>query len=251
MRCSTARGIDPAAVEDVIVGCVSQVGEQSFHVGRNLVLASRLPDSVPAVSIDRQCGSSQQSVHFAAQAVMSGTQDVVIAAGVESMTRVPMGTPDYAADAGRDRRRAVERAHQGPLRRHRVQPVHRRRDDRPELPDDPRALDRFALDSHRKAAAATEAGEFDAEIVPVTIVDAEGAGTLHTRATKAFATTPRWKVSGPEDAQARRRGHRRQRQPDLRRRIGGAGGQRARAQGSWPDAASLGSTPLRSPLATR
>ena len=86
-------GIDPAAIEDVIVGCVSQIGEQSFHVGRNMVMASRLPDSVPAVTIDRQCGSSQQALHFAAQAVMSGTQDVVIAAGVESMTRVPMGTP--------------------------------------------------------------------------------------------------------------------------------------------------------------
>ena len=87
-------GIDPAAIEDVIVGCVGQIGEQSFHVGRNMVLASRLPQSVPAVTIDRQCGSSQQAVHFAAQAVMSGVQDVVIAAGVESMTRVPMGLPD-------------------------------------------------------------------------------------------------------------------------------------------------------------
>ncbi|MBT8427097.1 MAG: acetyl-CoA C-acetyltransferase, partial [Erythrobacter sp.] len=86
-------GIDPAVIEDVIVGCVSQVGEQSFHVGRSCVLASNLPQSVPAVTIDRQCGSSQQSLHFAAQAVMSGTQDVVIAAGVESMTRVPMGSP--------------------------------------------------------------------------------------------------------------------------------------------------------------
>ena len=86
-------GIDPAAVEDVIAGCVGQIGEQSFHVGRNMVMASGLPDSVPAVSIDRQCGSSQQSLHFAAQAVMSGTQDVVIACGVESMTRVPMGLP--------------------------------------------------------------------------------------------------------------------------------------------------------------
>src|SRR5271156_5693482 len=94
-------GIDPAAVEDVVFGCVSQVGEQSFHIGRNAVLASKLPDSVPAVSIDRQCGSSQQALHFAAQAVMSGTQDVVIAAGVESMTRVPMGTPvKLAAEAG-------------------------------------------------------------------------------------------------------------------------------------------------------
>src|SRR3954449_655734 len=74
-------GIDPAAVEDVVMGCVSQAGEQSFHIGRNAVLASRLPDSVPAVSIDRQCGSSQQAVHFAAQAVISGAQEVVTAAG--------------------------------------------------------------------------------------------------------------------------------------------------------------------------
>src|SRR3546814_10013089 len=93
-------GIDPAVVEDVIMGCVSQVGEQSLQVGRTAVLASSLPESVPAVTIDRQCGSSLQAVHFAAQAVMSGTQDVVIAAGVESMTRVPMGasgrwTPAY------------------------------------------------------------------------------------------------------------------------------------------------------------
>ena len=90
-------GIDPAAIDDVIVGCVGQIGEQSFHVGRNMVLASSLPDSVPAVTIDRQCGSSQQALHFAAQAVMSGTQDVVISAGVESMTRVPMGLPTILA----------------------------------------------------------------------------------------------------------------------------------------------------------
>ena len=85
-------GLDPAAVEDVIMGCVSQAGEQSFQIGRSAVLASRLPDSVPAVTIDRQCGSSQQALHFAAQAVMSGTQDVVVAAGVESMSRVPIGS---------------------------------------------------------------------------------------------------------------------------------------------------------------
>ena len=85
-------GIDPAAIEDVIMGCVSQGGEQSFQVGRGAVLASSLPESVPAVTIDRQCGSSQQAIQFAAQAIMSGTQDVVMAAGVESMTRVPMGS---------------------------------------------------------------------------------------------------------------------------------------------------------------
>src|SRR3546814_7156016 len=83
-------GIDPVAIEDVIIGCVGQAGEQIFQIGRNAVLASALPDSVPAVSIDRQCGSSQQAIQFAAQAVMSGTQDVVVAAGIESMTRVPM-----------------------------------------------------------------------------------------------------------------------------------------------------------------
>ena len=86
-------GADPALVEDVIMGCVGQAGEQSVNIARNAVLASKLPESVPATSVDRQCGSSQQALHFAAQAVMSGTMDVVIAAGVESMSRVPMGLP--------------------------------------------------------------------------------------------------------------------------------------------------------------
>src|SRR5258707_381175 len=84
-------GADPAQIEDVIMGCVMQAGEQSNNIARNALMASKLPESVPAPSIDRQCGSSQQALHFAAQAVMSGTMDVVIAAGVESMTRVPMG----------------------------------------------------------------------------------------------------------------------------------------------------------------
>ncbi len=82
---------DPARIEDVIMGCVSQVGEQSLNIARGAVMASKLPESVPATSVDRQCGSSQQALHFAAQAVMSGAMDVVIAAGVESMSRVPMG----------------------------------------------------------------------------------------------------------------------------------------------------------------
>ena len=174
-------GIDPAAVEDVIVGCVSQVGEQSFHIGRNMVMASRLPDSVPAVSIDRQCGSSQQSLHFAAQAVMSGTQDVVIAAGVESMTRVPMGTPVFLPlQAGigtgpwpqsiKDRYGVIEfsqftgaemiAANYGFTREQ---------------------LDAYALGSHRKAAEAIEAGAFDSEIVPLAILDADGNESFHIR----------------------------------------------------------------------
>src|ERR1700739_2938590 len=84
-------GADPALVEDVIMGCVGQAGEQGNNIGRGAVLAAGVPESGPAPSVDRQCGSSQQALHFAAQAVMSGTQDIVIAAGVESMTRVPMG----------------------------------------------------------------------------------------------------------------------------------------------------------------
>ena len=85
-------GLDPAAVDDVVWGCVSQVGEQAINVGRNAVLAAGWPESVPGTTVDRQCGSSQQAVHFAAAAVVSGQCDVVVAGGVESMSRVPMGS---------------------------------------------------------------------------------------------------------------------------------------------------------------
>ncbi len=171
-------GIDPAAVEDVIMGCVGQAGEQSFHIGRNAVLASRLPDSVPAVSIDRQCGSSQQALQFAAQAVLSGTQDVVIAAGVESMTRVPMGTPTVLpAQAGlgmpfTDRilnRYGVKEFSQFVGAHMMVEKYGFERDD----------LDAFSLRSHQLAAAATKAGAFDQEIVPLEVVDADGNRSLH------------------------------------------------------------------------
>ena len=160
-------GVDPAAVDDVIAGCVGQIGEQSFHVGRNMVLASSLPDSVPAVTIDRQCGSSQQSVHFAAQAVMSGTQDLVIAAGVESMSRVPIGAPvllPLQAGMGtgpwpqsiKDRYGVTEFTQfRGAEMMAKKYGLSREQ------------LDAFALDSHRKAAAATEAGAFDSEIVQI------------------------------------------------------------------------------------
>src|SRR6266700_1974266 len=83
--------IDPLLIDDVIAGCVTQSGEQAHNIGRTAVLAAGMPESVPATTIDRQCGSSQQAVHFAAQGVMAGAYDVVIAAGVESMSRVPMG----------------------------------------------------------------------------------------------------------------------------------------------------------------
>ena len=174
-------GIDPAAVDDVIVGCVSQVGEQSFHVGRNMVLASSLPETVPAVTIDRQCGSSQQALHFAAQAVMSGTQDIVLAAGVEHMTRVPMGTPTILAmQAGIGKGPWSEAL----LEKFGVtefsqftgaQMIADRYGFTREW------LDVFALESHRRAAIATDAGAFDDEIVPLRIVGTDGEETLHTR----------------------------------------------------------------------
>ena len=84
-------GLDPGIVDDVIMGCVSQVGEQTYNIARNAVLGAGWPDTVPGVTLDRQCGSSQQAAHFAAQGVMAGVYDVVVASGVESMTRVPMG----------------------------------------------------------------------------------------------------------------------------------------------------------------
>ena len=161
--------LDPAAIDDVIMGCVTQAGEQAFAFARNAVLASKLPDSVPAVTIDRQCGSSQQAVQFAAQAIMSGTQDVVIAAGTESMSRVPMfsnlsfhqregvgigpvspsiaerfGVKEFSQFAGAE---MLARKHGFDRER----------------------LDLFALESHRRAAAATDAGAFANEIVPVLV----------------------------------------------------------------------------------
>src|SRR5216117_2511115 len=85
-------GVDPGEIEDNITGCVSQVGEQSLNVGRNAWLAAGLPETIPSTTVDRQCGSSQQSIHFAAQGVMAGAYDLVVASGVENMTRVPMGS---------------------------------------------------------------------------------------------------------------------------------------------------------------
>ena len=124
-------GVDPKAIDDVVTGCVSQAGEQAMQVGRMGVLASKLPESTPAVTIDRQCGSSQQAIQFAAQAVMSGTQDVVIASGVESMTRVPMGsnaTLHMKEGLGHYKSPGPRRQ----ISQDSVQPVHGRRDDREE-----------------------------------------------------------------------------------------------------------------------
>ncbi|QIG81054.1 acetyl-CoA C-acetyltransferase [Stakelama tenebrarum] len=171
-------GIDPAAVDDVIMGCVSQGGEQALHVGRNAVLSSKLPASVPAVTIDRQCGSSQQAMQFAAQAVMSGTQDVVIAAGVESMTRVPMGsTVAFYAEKGMGTPKSPRQEERYPgiqfsqfIGAELIARKHGFSKDQ---------LDQFALESHRRGAAATERGDFGEEIIGLEIETPEGT-QLHT-----------------------------------------------------------------------
>ncbi len=173
-------GVDPAAVDDVILGCVMQGGEQSMNIARNAVLASRLPRTVPGTTIDRQCGSSQQALHFAAQAVMSGVNDVVIAGGVESMTRVPMfSTALLAQKAGMGYYQDCSLRSRYPQDfsqfsgAEMLAQQHGLSKDR---------LDEYALSSHRKAAAASEGGAFAAEIVPVPVRGAQGepTGEMHT-----------------------------------------------------------------------
>ena len=171
-------GIDPNAIDDVITGCVGQGGEQAVQVGRNAVLASKLPQSTPAVTIDRQCGSSQQAIQFAAQAVMSGTQDVVIASGVESMTRVPMGTPatlfmkeglgHYKSPGLEEKYPKIQFSQfMG------AEMIAKKHGFTKEQ------LDSFALKSHQNAIAATEAGAFANEVVPIEVETPEGT-EMHT-----------------------------------------------------------------------
>lgn len=169
-------GADPALIEDVIMGCVGQVGEQSINIARNAVLSSRLPESVPATSVDRQCGSSQQSLHFAAQAVMSGTMDVVIAAGVESMTRVPMGlSASLAAKGGFGVPYGPAMAERYPGIQFSQFTGAEMMAKKYDLSKD--ELDRFALSSHQKAIKASQAGAFEAEIVPIEVQTDSGSDT--------------------------------------------------------------------------
>ncbi|WP_242187374.1 acetyl-CoA C-acetyltransferase [Sphingomonas sp. CARO-RG-8B-R24-01] len=167
-------GIDGAAVDDVIMGCVMQGGQQAGQVGRNAVLAAKnLPDTVPAVSIDRQCGSSQQAMQFAAQAVMSGTQDIVIAAGVESMTRVPMGTTAtlfMKEGLGNYKSPLLEEKYPGVMFSQFMgaEMIVKKHGFTREQ------LDTFAVESHRRAAAATERGAFDKEILALDVETPDG-----------------------------------------------------------------------------
>ena len=178
-------GLDPAAIDDVILGCVTQGGEQSFAFARNAVLASKLPQSVPAVTIDRQCGSSQQAIQFAAQAVMSGTQDIVIAAGAESMTRVPMGSnvglyQKAGLGVGPFSERIKQRFGVSSFSQFEGAEMIARK-----YGFDRDTLDRFALTSHQRAAAATRAGAFEKEIVPLAV---EGGWHTSDEGVRADAT---------------------------------------------------------------
>ena len=160
-------GIDPADVDDVIFGCVDQVGAQSGNIGRNAVLASSLPESVPGTSVDRQCGSSQQAIHFAAQAVMSGTQDVVIAGGVEVMSLVPIGASvkdGYDAGHGFPFNAAgIEKRYPGVFFSQftGAELVAKKWNLTRDI------LDNYAYNSHLKAKNATDLSYFDKEILPV------------------------------------------------------------------------------------
>ncbi|MFD6059499.1 acetyl-CoA C-acyltransferase [Rhodococcus wratislaviensis] len=155
-------GIDPSEVDDVIWGCVSQVGEQTFDIARTAVLSAGWPESVPGTTVDRQCGSSQQAVHFAAAGLIAGQYDVVVAGGVESMSRIPMGSAQATGSPFGPRyveRYGSEYPNQG-LGAEMIAEkwaLSRRR------------LDEFALTSHERAAAATDAGLFAAEIAPIEI----------------------------------------------------------------------------------
>jgi acetyl-CoA C-acetyltransferase len=163
-------GVDPQAIDDVVLGCVGQAGEQSTNVARNAVLASTLPESVPATSVDRQCGSSQQALHFAAQAVMSGMMDVVVAGGVESMSRVPMGLPASLPEKhgfGSYMSPALSRRYPGVTFSQftGAEAIARKyRQTR-------KSLAEFALESHRRAAAATRDGAFAGEILALEVRD--------------------------------------------------------------------------------
>jgi acetyl-CoA acyltransferase len=154
-------GIDPALVDDVIWGCVGQVGEQTFDIGRNAVLAAGWPETVTGVTVDRQCGSSQQSVHFAAAGLIAGQYDVVVAGGVESMSRVPMGASVQGANP------------MGPEFLERYEGVFPNQGVGAEMMAERWGLsrtqvDEYSVGSHEKAAAAQDAGRFEGQIAPVT-----------------------------------------------------------------------------------
>jgi acetyl-CoA C-acetyltransferase/acetyl-CoA acyltransferase len=173
-------GVDPEAVDDLIFGCVSQVGAQSSNVARNVCISSVLGESVPGTSVDRQCGSGQQAIHFAAQAVMSGTQDLVVAGGVESMSQVPIGASiidGYKADHGTPYGEEIQKRYPG---------VQFSQFTGAEMLVDKyqitkEELEEFAFSSHVKARRAVEEGRFEKEIVPIEVELEDGSREMHVQ----------------------------------------------------------------------
>ncbi|HEY7134039.1 MAG TPA: thiolase family protein [Acidimicrobiia bacterium] len=159
-------GLDPAVVEDVIMGCVMQVGDQAVNVGRNAALGAGFPETVVGTTVDRQCGSSQQAAHFAAQGVIAGAYDVVIAAGVENMTRVPMGASFIAGSLpfGPKMMERYNLVPQGISAELIAEKWNISREDN----------DRLSLQSHLRAAQATKEGRFENEIIPITVPTESG-----------------------------------------------------------------------------
>jgi len=199
----TRTGVDPSAVEDVIMGCVSQIGPQALDISRTAWLSAGLPENVPGVTIDRQCGSSQQAVHFAAQGVLSGTQDLVVAAGVESMSQVPMGTSvglpmekGMALPFGR-----------GWQERYGTQEISQFRGAQLVCEKwglSRRQLEEFALESHQRAIRAIDEGRFDREVTPVAGVTADEGPRRDTSLEKMAGLKPLregWEVTAAAASQ--------------------------------------------------
>jgi acetyl-CoA acetyltransferase family protein len=184
-------GLDPAQIDDVIAGCVTQVGEQSWNVARNAALAAGFPESVPGTTIERQCGSSQQAVHFAAQGVASGAYDIAIACGVESMSRVPLGSnvthgpgkPFGPRMQARYHDRLVPQGISAELIAERWE-IGRE------------ALDAFSLESHRRAARAIDAGAFAEQTLPVGTLTADEGVRRDTTLEKLHALKPSFREGG-------------------------------------------------------
>jgi acetyl-CoA acetyltransferase family protein len=180
-------GIDPGLVEDVIMGCTMTVGEQAMNIARNAALAAGFPETVPGTTVDRQCGSAQQAIHFAAQAVASGAMDIAIGAGVESMSRVPIGSttePGPGEAYGPLYKARFDLIHQGEC----AEEIARRwgitRDE----------MDDLAYTSHQRAITATQEGRFENEIVPLEARSADGAASGTVTTDEGMRDTPREKL---------------------------------------------------------
>jgi acetyl-CoA acetyltransferase family protein len=186
--------VDPGRVDDVIMGCVTQTGEQGINIGRNAALAAGYPEEVPGVTIDRQCGSSQQSAHFAAQGVIAGAYDVVVAAGIESMTRVPMGSNAQGPGVPFGPRMSERYDHrlvpQGLSAEMVAEKWGMKRDE----------VDQISLESHLRAGRATEEGRFERQIIPIEtsegVITRDGGIRWDTSFEKLAALKPAFKEDG-------------------------------------------------------